>query len=519
MSVLTEVRPPTRAGRRADLVVGAGALTLVAAAALVGSWLNHTGRVHIYAGAPPLFGGWLPHVGPGTPLAVVVAALVVARGPELAARLGRVPRISFLLRGAQAPPRRVAPTPPSNTGMGTRARLARRHLDPRSRRKRPTGHALSWRTALGSAYAAAVAWTFALALVDGWQRGLASRLATPDEYLHEVPGIADIGAALRGFAARIPDFQPDSWTVHVAGHPPGALLVFVWLDRVGLGGGGWAAVACVLVGALAAVAVPVTLRAIAAARGVVDPESAARAALPFAVLLPGAVWIGVSADGLFAGVTACGIALLAVGAATTPRGRPGRRWLAACSGGALLGFGVFLSYGLVLLALPALAVLVLTRNWRAALLAGAGALAVVGAFAAAGFWWVDGYHLVVQRYYQGIAAERPYGYWAWANLAALVLATGLAPMAGLRRAVAGLARRRLDPALLPLAVLACAAALAVLLADSSGLSKAEVERIWLPFTVWLIPAAALLPAPGRRRWLAAQAVTALAVNHLVLTNW
>ncbi|KAA2261308.1 SDR family NAD(P)-dependent oxidoreductase [Solihabitans fulvus] len=62
--------------------------------------------------------------------------------------LGHVPRISFLLRGAQAPPRRVAPTPPSNTGMGTRARLARRHLDPRSRRKRPTGHDLAGRRVL-----------------------------------------------------------------------------------------------------------------------------------------------------------------------------------------------------------------------------------------------------------------------------------------------------------------------------------------------------------------------------------
>jgi hypothetical protein len=68
--------------------------------------------------------------------------------------------------------------------------------------------------------------------------------------------------------------------------------------------------------------------------------------------------------------------------------------------------------------------------------------------------------------------------------------------------------------LLPLAGLA-----AILAADVSGLSKAEVERIWLPFAVWLVAGAALLPAPGRRGWLVVQAVTALLVNHLLLTTW
>jgi hypothetical protein len=56
-------------------------------------------------------------------------------------------------------------------------------------------------------------------------------------------------------------------------------------------------------------------------------------------------------------------------------------------------------------------------------------------------------------------------------------------------------------------------------ADLSGLSKAEVERIWLPFAVWLIAGAALLPARDRRGWLAAQAAAALLVNHLLFTTW
>jgi len=42
---------------------------------------------------------------------------------------------------------------------------------------------------------------------------------------------------------------------------------------------------------------------------------------------------------------------------------------------------------------------------------------------------------------------------------------------------------------------------AVLLADASGLSKAEIERIWLPFAVWLAAGAAAPPNP--RLWLAA----------------
>jgi hypothetical protein len=67
--------------------------------------------------------------------------------------------------------------------------------------------------------------------------------------------------------------------------------------------------------------------------------------------------------------------------------------------------------------------------------------------------------------------------------------------------------------------LTLAALTAILAADLSGLSKAEVERIWLPFAVWLTAGAALLPAPTRRFWLIVQATTALLVNHLLLTTW
>ncbi len=51
------------------------------------------------------------------------------------------------------------------------------------------------------------------------------------------------------------------------------------------------------------------------------------------------------------------------------------------------------------------------------------------------------------------------------------------------------------------------------------LSKAETERIWLPFTVWLTAAGALLPARSHRWWLGVNVIGALLLNHLILTNW
>jgi hypothetical protein len=64
------------------------------------------------------------------------------------------------------------------------------------------------------------------------------------------------------------------------------------------------------------------------------------------------------------------------------------------------------------------------------------------------------------------------------------------------------------------AVVAC-----VLVASLSGMSKSEVERIWLPFAIWLLASCALLPADRHRHWLAVQAGAALLLQHLLLTWW
>jgi hypothetical protein len=68
-------------------------------------------------------------------------------------------------------------------------------------------------------------------------------------------------------------------------------------------------------------------------------------------------------------------------------------------------------------------------------------------------------------------------------------------------------------------LLPCGFLLAVLVADLTGMSKAETERIWLPFTLWLPVCAGFLPARDHRAWLALQALAALLVNHLLLTGW
>ena len=59
----------------------------------------------------------------------------------------------------------------------------------------------------------------------------------------------------------------------------------------------------------------------------------------------------------------------------------------------------------------------------------------------------------------------------------------------------------------------------VLLADVSQMSRAEVERIWLPFVPWVTVAVALLPQGWRRWGLGLQIVTALLLQHLLASSW
>jgi methylthioxylose transferase len=115
---------------------------------------------------------------------------------------------------------------------------------------------------------------------------------------------------------------------------------------------------------------------------------------------------------------------------------------------------------------------------------------------------------------QGVGGVRPYSYWLFGDLATVVVAAGLASAAGIGRVLRFPWRENRAVVLL-----GCAFLLAIVAADLSGMSKAETERIWLPFTLWLPATAALLPRGDRRGWLAAQGVVALLINHLLLTGW
>ncbi|PVC92601.1 hypothetical protein DBP19_15190 [Streptomyces sp. CS090A] len=447
-----------RPAHRRDLIAAAAAVLLVTAAILIGRYVqNRTGTLQVQW--PPLLASWDPHLGPGTPAALTMAVLVVAYGPPLAARL-------------------------------------------------------PWRGLLAAAWAGSTAWVFSMALIDGWYRGVERRLTTKHEYLRVIDRFDDIPATLRDFTNHIVIGEPGNWPAHVAGHPPGATLTFVWLDRIGLGGGAWAAVWCVVVGSSAVLAALITVRVLA-------DERLARRAAPFLVLAPAAVWAGVSADGYFAAVAAWSVALLALAATRRVRFPAA----AAVGGGLVFGWTCYLSYGLGLMAAVLLAVLVVTRTARPVVPFLLGAVVVPVAFTLAGFNWWTAYHLLVERYYQGAGGVRPYAYWVWANLACAVLAAGLAAVAGVRRsasyapgAVRTLRTGTGDPAQ-RLALLVLAALVALLAADLSGMSKAETERIWQPFLLWLLPAAALLPARTARYWLVASVVPALLINHLLWTGW
>lgn len=364
---------------------------------------------------------------------------------------------------------------------------------------------LAWGRLLGATYLGGLGWMLSLALVDG-PAGVGKVLATPYEYLGTARDTSDFAATLQEYVARIPfSAAPDNWPVHIAGHPPGALGFFVVLVRVGLGGWFAAGLVVTLLAASTAVAVLVTLRLLGA-------ETHARAAAPFLVAGPAAIWQCVSADAMFAAVCAWGIAAL-VGAATATRRWPRLGW--SLVAGLLLGYAVMCSYGLPLMGLLAVAVLVVARSWRPLVPAALAATAVVGAFAAAGFAWWEALPVLQQRYWDGVASSRPAAYWMWGNLAALLFCAGPMAAAGVGRLV-GSAR---EVGHRTVTWLAGAGVAMVLAADASQMSRAEVERIWLPFVPWVLVATSLLPERWRRAGVVVQVVFALVVQHLLHPDW
>lgn len=351
---------------------------------------------------------------------------------------------------------------------------------------------LAWQPLLIAAGVGSIAWALVLAAADGLG-AVAAPLLYPADYLPEVQRAGDPLAFVSSFVDRAAQL-----TTHASVHPPGLIALLAALREAGLHGE-WVLAAIVLGGAALAPAA-----ALVAARELAG-EAVARRAAPFVALAPAAVWVATSADALFMGVAAAGVAVMVVAT-----GREGRRGDAtALGGGLVLGLALHLSYGVAPLAVVVLAVALARRRLRPLLLGAVGLAAVAGAFALAGFWWLDGLQRAHELYRGGVSRSRPYGTFLVVNVAALAVAVGPATAVGLAR----LRDRRVW--LLPGAAL-----LAVVLADLSGLSKGETERIWLPFVPWLLLACAAL-AGGRagRGWLAGQVGLALVLQAAIRSPW
>ena len=359
---------------------------------------------------------------------------------------------------------------------------------------------LAWRLLVPVAGLAAAGWAIALGIGDGHPT-LGGVLAQSGEYLPALDAVGDSPRAfLTGFADAVAHRQ---YPVHVNGHPPLMVLILWAWDRLGAAGPGWAAALVIGVGASAVPAVAITLREVA-------NEAVARRAVPFLVLGPFAITVATSADALFMGVTAWAAAALAVGLAR-------HRWPVMALAGLLMGAVPYLSYGLLPFGavLLGVALLIVRRGQPSPARAGrrmvpalaVGLLVVPVAMTAAGFWWLDGVRGTHQAWAAGRGDDRPYFYSFLADFAVLAVLTGPATTVA--------AARRCRGATL---VLAVASLLAVLALASAGVTRLEVERIWLPFAPWLVILTVSLT--GRvRPWLAVNAGVAIVFQTLVLGGW
>ena len=354
---------------------------------------------------------------------------------------------------------------------------------------------MRWVTAFSAAIGSV--FSFALAASDGMSKVL-DPVVHHTEYWDNLDVLPTGGRMLYWFSTR--DWMK-YFSVHLKGHPPGFILLLKGLAALGLGRP-W------VTGALSFLGIAMMIAGVLVTTRVVVGEEFARRCAPFLVIAPFSMWLGISADAFFSGVGAVAVAFIAL--AVNRNGAPGFVW--ALLGGFSLGGLLFLTYaGATYLLLPAMvAVAAYKTPWRRRFALGAcvavGVTGVVLTFRAFGFWWPDGLRNTNYFYWHGTAQFRPWRFFLVNNLGALSYAVGPAVLAG----IASLRKTRLW-------VLVGAALLCVSFATASQYSKGEVERIWVLFYPWMVPAVAVLPA--RRVWLLLQSTLVIVLQVWLVSKW
>lgn len=313
------------------------------------------------------------------------------------------------------------------------------------------------------------------------------------EAQHEyLPGLPATSYGTRFFLDRFAELVP-SLPVNVAGHPPGLVLS---LHLLGIDGAPGLAALCVGLGSLCAPLAYDLGR-------MLGDEQRGRSAGLLTAFAPSLLLFGVtSADYLYA-------ALGMVAACLLVRRSPAA-WLI---GAALVPVTAFFSW--LLLAIPAWAALVVLQRdgpRRALAIAVACGVALlvfnVALAAVVGYDPIAALRATGDVYRHSLARIRPYDFWLFGSPTAWFVMLGL-PTAWL----ATRAAVRRDRAALALAAI-------VLVSGVAGFTKAETERIWLPFA----PLACVAASAGLERdrvpavlWvLAAQA---LLCELLLYTIW
>ncbi|MEV0647074.1 hypothetical protein AB0I28_17585 [Phytomonospora sp. NPDC050363] len=334
---------------------------------------------------------------------------------------------------------------------------------------RPRLTRVRWPAILTGAYLSALAWTVALALLDG-KGGLDHPLAGTDGYLVNLAEVDGPGDFLATFTT-----LNDQLTAASVGHPPGPLLLLSLLTPLlgtGLGLG-------LALTALSTLTIPLVLVTAKNAVG----ERAARRYAPLIVLAPYAVWVAVSMDGITAAILAATMAAGAHASRRSTRGLPAVAW--AFAAGLLLGAATMFSYAAAWMGLSLVFLNFARRRPFHNIATGLGALTPLLIAQLWGFNWMTGLHMAYDDYTNRIEYQRPALWWALLSVVVLIIVTGPAIVASARK-------MRNTPGW-PFLI---GATVAVLFSIAAGLTRGGVEHAWLPFFPWITLAATAPAAPG-----------------------